>query len=271
MPHAAAQRGSRRRFAALACVALAATGLAGCKAAGDVTGSINPSVSASSDPATLHARVEELGQRYEKRRGDPDVAMAYAAGLRAERRFPQAVAVLEEAAAKNPQNLALVGAYGKALADAGRLQDAAAALERAHTPDRPNWSVLSTQGAVADQLGDHARAQDYYQAALKIVPGEPSVMSNLGLSYALSRDLPRAEATMREAARNPRADARVRQNLALVLALGGKFGEAETVARQDQSPAEAAATVAEIRRSIAESDTWRKIQEGGRATQKRRG
>ena len=35
-------------------------------------------------------------------------------------------------------------------------------------------------------------AQRYYASALKIVPDEPSVLSNLGLSYALSKDLKRA-------------------------------------------------------------------------------
>ena len=36
------------------------------------------------------------------------------------------------------------------------------------------------------------------------VPDEPSVLSNLGLSYALSKDLPQAEATLRRAARAAR-------------------------------------------------------------------
>lgn len=258
-----------RRWAALLCLALATTGLGGCMARSEATGSISSAAALPKEPAQLHARVEELGRRYEAHPGDANTAMAYAAGLRAEERYPQAVAVLQDAAAKAPNNLALIGAYGKALADAGRLKEAAAALERAHTPERPNWSVLSAQGSVADQLGDHAHAQQYYEAALKVAPGEPGVMSNLGLSYALSRDLPRAEATLRQASRDSRADARVRQNLALVLALAGKFGEAETVARQDLSPADAAANIASIRKTIIENDTWRKIQEGGRAPARR--
>ena len=44
-------------------------------------------------------------------------------------------------------------------------------------------------------------------------------MSNLGLSYALNKQLPQAEETLRDAANNPKADMRIRQNLALVLAL----------------------------------------------------
>ena len=43
-------------------------------------------------------------------------------------------------------------------------------------------------------------------SALKIAPEEPSVLSNLGLSYVLSKDLPKAEETLRRA--NSRAGCR---------------------------------------------------------------
>ncbi len=49
------------------------------------------------------------------------------------------------------------------------------------------------QGTSLDQFGRHDEARNYYASALKIVPGEPSVLSNLGLSYVLSKDLPKAE------------------------------------------------------------------------------
>ena len=106
-------------------------------------------------------------------------------------------------------------------------------LGRAHAPERPDWRILSAQGAVADQVGDHPLAQRYYDAALKVAPGEPTVLSNQGLSFALSKRLPEAEQALRQADAHPDADERVRQNLALVLALQGKFGEAEAVLRRD--------------------------------------
>lgn len=154
----------------------------------------------------------------------------------------------------------MLGAYGKALADTSRLREAAEVLARAHTPERPNWSILSAQGAVADRLGDHDQAQAYYAAALKIVPAQPFVLSNLGLSYALSKKLPQAEKTLQEAAAQPGADSRVRQNLSLVLALEGKFDSAEEISRRDLSPKDAAANVKAIRRLIAQSSTWKQIQ-----------
>lgn len=186
--------------------------------------------------------------------------MAYAAALKTAGRFAEAVAVLENVAVHNAEDPSVLGAYGKALADAGRFQEAERVLENAQSPAHPDWSILSAQGAVQDQLGDHEKAQTYYQTALRIAPGEPGVLSNLGLSYALSKRLDLAEATLRQAAASPRADTRVRQNLALVLALRGKFAEAREVDSADLSPAQADANIEAIRKMIAQSDTWSKIR-----------
>ncbi|MGB6748123.1 MAG: hypothetical protein WBE51_08940, partial [Xanthobacteraceae bacterium] len=78
-----------------------------------------------------------------------------------------------------------------------------------------------------------------------------SVLSNLGLSYALSKDLKDAEATLRLAVAQHSTDPRVRQNLALVVGLEGRFGEAEEIARADLPPDQAAANVAYLRQMLA--------------------
>ena len=160
--------------------------------------------------------------------------------------------MLETATLHNPNNKPLLGAYGRALADSGSFKQALDVLERAHSPDQPDWRVLSVQGAVLDQMGRHEEAQRYYASALKIVPDEPSVMSNLGLSYALSKDLRRAEETLRSASAKGSTDKRVRQNLALVVGLQGRFQDAETIARADLPQDEAAANVATLRRMLAQ-------------------
>ncbi len=245
--------------------------LGGCNSVREVTNSIG--ISDNTDlprnEAALHRFAEDWGQRYERNPKDKQAAMTYANALRALKQHAQAAAVLQSIAARNPQDREILGAYGKALADAGRLKEAATVLANAHTPERPNWSILSAQGSVADQLGDHEQAQNYYRAALRLQPDEPSVMSNLGLSYALNRQLPQAEDTLREAANKAKADMRVRQNLALVLALEGKFGEAEDWSRRDLAPIDAAANVASIRKMIAQSNTWRDLQQLDRQAQRR--
>jgi len=238
--------------------------LAGCQSVGigpdAITGSIGNDAVAPTSPAELQRYTEQLGQRYDSQPDNKGVAMAYARALRASGRYDQAVAVAQRLAAKYPKDMQVLGAYGKALAEDGRLREAETILPEAHTPEEPNWSILSAEGTVEDQLGNHDQAQAYYRAALKIMPNQPEVLSNLGLSYALSKQLPLAEDTLRLAAAQPRADARVRENLALVLSLEGKFDAAQTVAQQDLSPVDAAEDVASIKQMIAQSDTWNQIR-----------
>ena len=209
----------------------------------------------TNEPA-LRAYVATIEPRYVAHPDNKAIAINYAKALRGLTQQAQAVAVLQRLAVKYPHDMDVLAAYGKSLADAGRLQEAAEVLEHSHVPEHPSWSVLSAQGSVADQMGDHAQAQRYYAAALKIVPHQPQVLSNLGLSYALEHHMGEAEATLREAAAQPGADARVRQNLVLVLSLESKTAEAEAVARRDLSPIDAAESVASVRRTIAQSNTW---------------
>ena len=240
-----------RPFAAAALLALLAGALAGCKTTGstETTDSIYP---ASRSEADWRRDSEALAEKFRANPRDPDNAVRYAQALRATGQRTQAAAVLETAALHNPTDKVLLGAYGRALADAGNFKQALDVLERAHTPDQPDWRILSVQGAVMDQMGRHGEAQRYYASALRIMPDEPSVLSNLGLSYALSKDLKRAEDTLRRASAKGGADKRVRQNLALVVGLQGRFQEAETIARSDLPPTEAAANVAYLRQMLAQ-------------------
>ncbi len=230
-----------------------AAALAGCQTTqgGETTGSLALAPADRPD-ADWRRDVEAYGQQYRANPSDVGVALRYAQALRALGQRAQAVAVLERASMLNPHNKTVLGEYGRALAEAGDFQQAFDVLERAHSPDQPDWHILSAQGAVLDQMGRHAEAQRYYLTALKIAPDEPSVLSNLGLSYALSKDLPNAEATLRRAAAHQPVDPRVRQNLALVVGLQGRFAEAEDIARADLPPDQAAANVAYLRQMLAQ-------------------
>jgi Flp pilus assembly protein TadD len=75
--------------------------------------------------------------------------------------------------------------------------------------------------------------------------------------------LPKAESTLRRAAARPGADRRVRQNLALVVGLQGRFGEAEQIARSDLPPEEAAANVTYLREILVQPNNWKKIARPG--------
>jgi Flp pilus assembly protein TadD len=241
-----------RLLASAAVVAALALSVAGCKTTGnDITGSIGAGQAPRSD-ADWRRSLELWATRYRENPGDAEAAMGYARALRATEQRAQAVAVLEQATIRNPHNMGLLGAYGRALAEAGDYSQALNVLNRAHTPDQPDWRILNAQGAVLDQLGRHAEAQRYYSAALKIAPNDPSILSNLGLSYALMKDLRRAEATLRLAVARPGAAPKVRQNLALVVGLQGRFAEAETIASADLPLGEAAANVDYLRQMLAQ-------------------
>lgn len=224
----------------------------------ETTGSISTTPPKQRSEAEWRREADALSERYRADPNDAENAMQYAQALRGIGQRAQAAAVLEQASIQNPQNQTLLGFYGRALADVGNYSQALDVLARAHTPDQPDWRILSVQGAVLDQMGKHDDARNHYSSALKIAPDEPSVLSNLGLSYALSKDLPKAEETLRRAAAQPAAEPKVRQNLALVIGLQGRFAEAETIARGDLSPAEAAANVAYLRQMLLQQKDWKK-------------
>ena len=239
-------------MASVAVAALLALSVAGCKTTSDdITGSIGSSSQPRSE-AQWRQSLDVWGARYRANPDDAEAAMAYARALRATDQRAQAVAVLEQASLRNSSNMTVLGAYGRALAEAGDLKQALDVLSRAHTPDNPDWRVLNAQGAVLDQMGRNADAQKNYSSALKIAPDEPSVLSNLGMSYVLTKDLKRAEVTLRRALAQPNADPKVRQNLALVVGLRGRFDDAERIAREGVSEAEAAANVDYLRQTLAQ-------------------
>ena len=254
------QSGLARFLVSAAVTAMLAAGLGGCQTMSDVTGSI-ASRSDSSDRDPQRA-VAVHGERYRANPGDADAALAYGQALRLNGQHAQAVAVLEQACIANPGNTALLAGWGRALADNGNFQQAFEVLSRAHTPENPDWRILSVQGTVLDQMGRHEEARRYYASALKIVPGEPSVLSNLGMSYVLTKDLPKAEEALRQAYASPQASAKVRQNLGLVVGLQGRFAEAEQIVKADLPPDEAAANVAYLREMLKGKDNSRP----GRAT-----
>jgi Flp pilus assembly protein TadD len=249
-----------RHLASIVLLGMLAAAAAGCK----TTSSSDPTqayamATGSRTEADWRRDADHYGQRYRADNRDPETAIRYAQALRGIGQRTQAVAVLEQASIHNPKNLAVLGAYGRALADIGNYPQALEVLNRAHSPDQPDWRILSVQGVVLDQMGRTDEARRYYASALRIAPEEPSVLSNLDLSYALSKELVKAESTLRRAVGRPGANPRVRQNLALVVGLQGRFEEAEKIARADLPPDEAAANVSYLRKMLAEQNSWRKL------------
>jgi Flp pilus assembly protein TadD len=241
-------------------LAILAAGAGGCSsiAGRDVTGSVGASNSTPAPVASAAPRseadwrkdIEVYGPRYRANSNDVEAAMRYGQALRGTGQRAQAVAVLEQAAIANPSNQMLLAAYGRAQVDNGNYQQGFDTLNRAHSPDNPDWHILSIQGTALDRLGKHEEARRYYDNALKIKPDEPSVLSNLGMSYLLSKQLANAEQVLRRAYEGDRSDARIRQNLALAIGLQGRVNEAETIVSAGLSPEEAAENVSTLKRML---------------------
>jgi Flp pilus assembly protein TadD len=256
-----------RLLASTASFTMVVLALCSCQTAGtsDITGSLGEKteVSREADP---RRDVEFYRDRFRANPSEADTALQYGRALRTAGQRSQAVAVLEQATIAHPGNKALLAGYGRALADNGNFQQAFDVLSRAHTPDDPDWRILSAQGTALDQLGRHDEARQYYASALKIAPEEPSVLSNLGLSYVLSKDLAKAEETLRRAHSRAEADQRVRLNLALAIGLQGRLAEAENLVKADRPAEEAAANATYLRRLLSRKENVRADVDRIRAT-----
>lgn len=245
------------------CLLAAAAALSGCSTTKKelTTGSI-PKMSKPVETMTapeLARAAERIGAAYERNPKDRNNGLAYANILMMTGRNTQALAVMQQVAIANPSDREVLSAFGKAQAAAGQLEQALATIGRAQTPDRPDWRLYSAEGAVLDQLGRSSEARDRYRMALDLKPNDPTILSNLGMSYVLGGDLRTAETYLKSASQQPGADSRVRQNLALVVGLQGRFPEAEQIARQELDPQQADANVAYLRSMMSQQNSWKQL------------
>lgn len=248
-----------KNSAAIGMVICLSAAIAGCAKDPTTTGSIASSSNKPLEKMTvseLQHATSKAGQLYERNPQDKNTGLYYANVLRTTGRDEQALAVMQQMVIHHPTDNDVLSAYGKALAATGNFAKALKVIERAQRPDRPDWRLLSAQGAILDQLERSQEARIQYRKALDIVPNEPSVLSNLGMSYVLTGDLRAAETFLRKAIKHPRADSRVRQNLALVVGLQGNFQEAETIARGELPADEAEENIAFLRRMLAQQGAW---------------
>ncbi|MDO1580658.1 tetratricopeptide repeat protein [Rhizobium oryzicola] len=250
-----------------ACTLILALSLSSCATSSKTdkmsTGSI-PAASLSKPVESMNATELAAAERsialaYDRSPKDRNIGLNYANILRMNGKNAQALAVMQQVAIAYPSDREVLAAYGKAQAAAGQLEQALATIGRAQTPDRPDWRLYSAEGAVLDQMGRSQEARDRYRMALDAQPNEPSVLSNLGMSYVLSGNLRDAETYLKSAVAQPGADSRVRQNLALVVGLQGRFAEAEQIARRELDPAQAEANVTYLRTMLSQQNSWKQL------------
>jgi len=123
-------------------------------------------------------------------------------------------------------------------------------LAMADDPADPDWRVISAQGTVLAKQGQYAKSIPYFNRALSLAQGHPSLLNNLALAHAMNGDPQKAETILRQAMAQGSATKKIRQNLALVLGLQGKYSEATRISSRDVSGSQATSDTQTIRKIV---------------------
>ena len=158
-----------------------------------------------------------------------------ARSLRQQGKKARAMALLQGASKKAPGDKLLLRERGLLAVEMGQLSEARELLQKAIDPHTPDWRTHSALGSALAAAGRHSEAQKQFATALELAPDHPSVLNNLALSYALDGKHERAETLLREAAQRS-GNAKTKQNLALILGLKGRNGEARRIAQSVLPP-----------------------------------
>ena len=219
------------------------------------------SIGASTDYSGLSAgqsqqTLGELTARYKSNPKDKAVAIHYAAALRAVGQSKQAIAVLEISMSQYPGDVDISVAYAKALTADGRFDQSLQVLDNVIRPEAPDWNALLVKGATLDQIGRNQEARVLYTQAEVYAPGEASIAANLGLSYAMTNELPAAEQHLRRAVQMRGANSRIRQNLALIVGLQGRFEESRAIYAAELPPEQVESNMAYVRALLTQQNRW---------------
>jgi Flp pilus assembly protein TadD len=149
----------------------------------------------------------------------------------AKRKAAAAVQHAELAVANDPQNAEYRALLGQAYLLAGRFASASQALGDALTLNPGDGRVALNLVLAKIAGGDWAGARAMLQSHEDTIPA-----GDRGLAFALAGDPVTAVQILEPAARAEDANAKTRQNLALALALSGRWGEAKQVASVDVAP-----------------------------------
>lgn len=149
------------------------------------------------------------------------------------KRAADAVTFAEQAVALAPRDATYRALLGRAYLAAGRFASASQAFTDVLTLNPADAKAALNLALAQTATGEWVAARETLTAhAARIAPADR------GLALALAGDPAGGIALLSDAARDPAATATVRQNLALALALDGRWVDARTVASVDMAPAQ---------------------------------
>ncbi|MES2989522.1 MAG: tetratricopeptide repeat protein [Pseudomonadota bacterium] len=167
-------------------------------------------------------------------------AAAQARKAIAKRNAAKAVQQAELAVANDPQNADYRALLGQAYLLSGRFTSATQALNDALTLNPEDGRVALNLALAKIAGGDWAGARSTLETHADHIPA-----SDRGLALALAGDPVSAVEILMPAARAADATSKTRQNLALSLALAGRWQEARTLAAVDVAPDQVDARIME--------------------------
>ncbi len=170
---------------------------------------------------------------------DPVAGVKMAQALRELGQYDQAAAVAQQILVIQPANIEAMLELGRAHIARGQAFYGVAALEQARALAPQDWRPLSLLGVAYQQVrrADDARAA--WNDGLKLAPNNPEILTNAAIALTAEGNAAGAEVLLRRAVAQPGATLKMRQNLALVLGLQGRTGEAEQIIRRDLPPEQA--------------------------------
>lgn len=177
-----------------------------------------------------------------EQQADPTDAVAgvkLAQALRELGRYDQAAEAAQATLTLQPNNLDALLELGRAHIARGQAFYGVAPLERARDLAPRDWRPYSLLGVAYEQVRRTDDARAAWNQALALSPDNPDVLTNAATAALTHGDAPGAETLLRRAVAQPTASAKVRQNLAMVLGLQGKMGEAEQILRRELPPEQA--------------------------------
>lgn len=161
-----------------------------------------------------------------------DAALNLAKTLKTSGAKRRAFAVLRNAALQHPNNVAIASEFGRLAVELNQFAAAESILAPIDTAKNRDWRVISARGTIRAKQGKHRKARAFYERALEVAPNEPSILNNIALTYAFDGKPERAESLLRQAADKSNSSKRVTENLALILGLQGRFGEAGQISKK---------------------------------------
>ena len=170
---------------------------------------------------------------------DAVAGVKLAQALRELGRYDQAAEAAQATLTVQPNNLDALLELGRAHIARGQAFYGVAPLEQARNQAPRDWRAYSLLGVAYEQVRRTDDARAAWNQALALSPDNPDVLTNAATAALTQGDAPGAETLLRRAVAQPTASAKVRQNLAMVLGLQGKMGEAEQILRRELPPEQA--------------------------------